>query len=95
VRLGEKERVPLLTRPSPQSWLGRLSVLYGADGRAGIALSLRASVPPETVVQTVGRIFSSMFGGDQHLDIIFLSAEQEKALARMCRPFIGHGRERS
>jgi len=35
----------------------------------------------------VGKIFAYMFGGHEHLDIIFLSKMQEAELAIVCKPF--------
>jgi hypothetical protein len=32
-------------------------------------------------------VFSRMFGSNQHLDIMFLSDDQERELERVCRPF--------
>jgi SseB protein C-terminal domain len=35
----------------------------------------------------VGEVFASIFGSHEHLDIIWITPEQEAALVRVCRPF--------
>jgi len=37
--------------------------------------------------EQVGKVFGSIFGSHEHLDIIWLMPEQETELARVCRPF--------
>jgi len=39
------------------------------------------------VAERVGQVFASMFSGGQHLDVVWINAEQETALAKVCRPF--------
>lgn len=38
----------------------------------------------------IGKIFASMFGSHEHLDIIFLDSQQEYELAKVCSPFFGN-----
>jgi len=62
-------------------------VVYAGESFA-IALCLRAQLGPDRgFAEKVGKIFASMFGGHEHLDIIFLSKMQEAELAIVCKPF--------
>lgn len=60
-----------------------------------VALCLRARFGPErSLAESGGRIFASMFGSHEHLDIIFLTEVQEAELATVCKPFFEtRGRE--
>ncbi len=67
----------------------------GYDDPEPYIVALCLNVVPETdeplLAKAVSRIFSSMFGTGQHLDIIFLSEEQEGQLMAVCRPFFERG----
>ena len=39
------------------------------------------------IVERAGHNFEAMFGTAQHMDIIFLTDQQELALGKVCRPF--------
>lgn len=66
-------------------------VAYTAES-VSVALCLRARFGPDRgLAQEVGRIFASMFGSHEHLDIIFLSDMQEAELAIVCKPFFQAG----
>ena len=39
------------------------------------------------VAQQVSQVFASIFAKDQHLDVVWITPEQETALAKVCRPF--------
>src|ERR1051326_2162978 len=39
------------------------------------------------IVQRASHDFAAMFGPTQHMDIIFLTDQQELALSKVCRPF--------
>ena len=68
-------------------------VAYGGESFA-VALCLRARFGPDrSLVENVGKIFASIFGGHEHLDIIFLSEMQEAELAIVCKPFFQAGNE--
>jgi hypothetical protein len=56
--------------------------------RAGVVLCIRCvdGQDPQ-LVEVVGEIFGSIFGAHEHLDILFVSEDQEPALRRVCRPF--------
>ena len=58
-----------------------------------VALCLRSEFGPSRgVAEKIGKIFASMFGGHEHLDIIFLDNEQEFELAKVCSSFLGNPR---
>jgi SseB protein C-terminal domain len=62
-------------------------VAYAHDQENAVALCLRADRASDEVIGRIGQIFSSMFGAHEHLDILFLSDDQEAQLARCCRAF--------
>jgi hypothetical protein len=65
-------------------------VVYGDQIAVGVALCLRTQFGPDRgLAEKIGRIFASMFGSHEHLDMVFLTSEQEAALAKTCRPFFG------
>jgi len=39
------------------------------------------------VAQQVSQVFASIFARDQHVDVVWITPEQEAALAKVCRPF--------
>jgi hypothetical protein len=43
--------------------------------------------PDKRLVADIGDSFASQFHTSQHLDILFVDAEQEGELARVCSPF--------
>lgn len=68
------------------AYLARIS--YGDPSRVSVALCLRTQFGPDRgMAEKVGRIFATMFGSHEHLDIIFPTIEQEAALAKVCAPF--------
>jgi hypothetical protein len=63
-------------------------VAYSDRSPLVIALCLRSEFGPDRgVVEKIGKIFASMFGSHEHLDIIFLDGQQESELAKVCSPF--------
>ena len=61
---------------------------YQPTARPAVALCLRlAAGDPSIVAERVGRLFAARFARGVPLDIVFLSAEQEADLARVCAPF--------
>lgn len=62
-------------------------VAYGGSA-VNVALCLRAeSGPDRDVAENAGRIFASMFGRHEHMDIVFVDQSQESQLAKVCTPF--------
>ncbi len=63
-------------------------VAYGDPSPPVVALCLHSKLGPDRgVVNKIGKIFASMFGSHEHLDIIFLDSQQEYELAKVCSPF--------
>lgn len=66
-------------------------VAYSDPSPLVVALCLRSEFGPDrVVVEKIGKIFASMFGSHEHLDIIFLDGQQEHELAKVCSPFFGN-----
>jgi SseB protein C-terminal domain len=66
-------------------------VAYGEKSFA-VALCLRSQFGLDGgLAEKVGEIFASMFGPNEHLDIIFLTEAQEPELALVCKPFFRAG----
>jgi hypothetical protein len=54
----------------------------------GVVLGLATRFgPEEKIVTTVQAAFASVFNSDEHLDIVFLTDEQETQLTKVCKPF--------
>ncbi len=63
-------------------------VIYGEESPVIVALCLKIRFKTDSgLVKKVGRIFASMFGQHEHMDILFLSDDQESELAKVCPPF--------
>lgn len=85
-----KERVvPLLAGSGivERGYLAR--VAYESASAEVVALCLLAQQPQDALLRGIGAVFASMFGRDQHLDILFIDPAQEQELARVCLPFFG------
>jgi hypothetical protein len=64
-------------------------VTYGRSGPTDIALCL-GGVPrrqERTVMEVAGKIFAGMFNNIPYVDVLFLSDEQERQAASVCRAF--------
>jgi len=68
-----------------RAYLARIK--YCDTGTNAVALCLCTTGSQESLVKVIGAVFSQMFGSNQHLDIVFLSKDQERDLMRVCRPF--------
>ena len=65
-------------------------VAYKERGSAtSVALALRTSTDRDEpgLVATVGATFASIFGPHEHLDILFVREDQEKAIRAVCSAF--------
>lgn len=72
--------------PVDRAYLAR--VTYGANTETSVALCIRSSRPhDERLVSQVGLRFSVLFNNLTHMDILFLSREQEREVAAVCDPF--------
>lgn len=52
-----------------------------------VALCIRAKWGRHPLLREIGQVFSSIFNAEEHLDILYLTEEQEERLSRVCRPF--------
>jgi hypothetical protein len=66
-------------------------VAYSDVSPPVVGLCLHSEFGPDReVVNKIGKIFASMFGSHEHLDIIFLDDKQEYELATVCSPFFSN-----
>jgi SseB protein C-terminal domain len=66
------------------AYLARAAV----DGSPTVVLALRTLHGyDERLLREVQRTFAGIFNESQHLDILFISSDQEADLGRICRPF--------
>lgn len=72
-----------------RAYLVRVS--YGNRGSYEVALCLVAREDP-AIVTRLGEVFAGLSGKGMHLDIMFISAEQEARLATVCSPFFASER---
>jgi hypothetical protein len=64
-------------------------VRYGDAVSPNVALCVRQPGQNRVFAERVGRVFGPIFGSHEHLDVIWLTPEQETSLAKVCRPFYG------
>jgi hypothetical protein len=76
-----------------RAYLARVE--YRDNAPSAVALCLRSTGSQESLVESISAIFSRMFGREQHLDIMFLTEDQEHELACVCRPFFESERDRA
>jgi len=62
-------------------------VAYEPASAEVVALCLLTQQPQDALLREIGAVFASMFGRDQHLNILFIDRDQEQELARVCPPF--------
>ena len=63
-------------------------VQYPGSNAHHVAVCMKATaVDDPALAEEVGSAFRALFGGHEHLDILFLKGLQEVQLARVCRPF--------
>lgn len=77
--------VSVLKNTVQRAYLVRVE--YIATGTNAVAICLSETEKQESLVKSIAKIFSSMFGSSQNLDIIFLNEKQEKELTNICGPF--------
>lgn len=75
------------TRPDiRRAYLARVG--FQPDAETSVALCIVSRRPDDrSLVIRVGEIFRRRFASDIALDVLFLTAEQETDIARVCRPF--------
>lgn len=83
-----KERLVEYLRQSSKVQAAYLArVAYGGSA-VNVALCVRSEGGPDRdVAESAGRIFASMFGRHEHMDVIFVDQGQESQLAKVCAPF--------
>jgi SseB protein C-terminal domain len=61
---------------------------FGKAKSASVVLGLRTQFGPDKgMVEKVGAIFAFVFNAKEHLDIMFLTDDQEAQLTKACPPF--------
>ena len=69
-------------------------VAYRDQTNVNVALCLLCTASfDKKLYSKIIKIFSSMFGPDEHLDIIFLKDSQESELTKVCLPFFISSKE--
>jgi len=83
------------TRPDVRrAYLARVG--FESQQEPAVALCIVSLRPDDRgIVTRVGEIFRRRFSSDGALDVLFLTADQETALAAVCRPFYGAPPSRS
>jgi hypothetical protein len=71
-------------RKAPQNTAG--DVATGLNVALCVSLEDTASEKHD-IIERAGHDFAALFGPTQHMDIIFLTDQQEAALNKICRPF--------
>ena len=63
--------------------------MISTDGKKSwrVALCLSSKRSDETLIQELGAVFRRIFGKDQFLDMMFLTAETEQQLQKVCPAF--------
>lgn len=85
---GFKERIlPVLAEHATveRGYLAR--VAYVSASEESVALCILARHPQDSLLLQIGALFASMFGRDQHLDLLFINRDQDQELVRVCAPF--------
>jgi len=83
-----KERLAELFRQDRTVSTAYLARVDLGDGSIGVVLGLRSTCGPDKrMIERVGSIFASIFAGQEHLNILFLSDAQEAQLTKVCTPF--------
>lgn len=83
-----KERVVSLLYGKALVERGYLArVVYESSSSASVVLCLVAQQPDDALLREIGAVFASMFGRDQHLDVLFIDRDREQELAQVCSPF--------
>ncbi len=73
-------------RDVERAYLARIE--YSEGMSYTVALCLRTVAGENrTLVQEIGTVFRSLFGQNQHLDVIFLSESLEKQVTAVCEAF--------
>jgi hypothetical protein len=72
------------------AYLARLE--YDDQPGHSVSLCIRSTSGIDASLQKrLGEVFAAMFKSSEHLDILFLRADQEQQLKKVCRPFYETG----
>jgi hypothetical protein len=67
-------------------------VSYDDSPEEHVALCIREDKGNrEEIFKEVGRLFNDLFGSHEHLDVLFVSSDQEKDLLKISSPFYQRG----
>ncbi len=77
-------------RSVSRAYLARVDFGEGKDASVGLGLRTQFG-PDKGMVEKVGTIFADVFNAREHLDIIFLTDNQEAELTKACQPFFKQG----
>jgi hypothetical protein len=84
-----KSHIAALLKGEPsvhRAYLARL--LYDCEPLWHVALCIAAkNQNAHELNERIGRVFAAIFRRDVHLDVLFLSNQQEELLSNVCRPF--------
>src|SRR6185312_12074282 len=62
------------------------AVSYGSDRAVALLIKCTTGDSPE-LVGHIGRLFGTIFDTKEHLDVVFVSADQEMSVQTLCAPF--------
>jgi hypothetical protein len=62
-------------------------VRYSNSQDISVALCLSAAQEDPELLRNVGSVFYKMFGAHEHLDMMFLTPEQQLQIVRVAKPF--------
>lgn len=84
----KSEFLPILksSRNVKRAYLARAK--YSESDSSEVVLAIRSIGPSDQgLVRALCEVFSRLFRTDTHLDVMFLSTEQEIEVKRVCQPF--------
>src|SRR4029078_497932 len=87
-RVLKSELIPLLSaQPHVQrAYLTR--VVFKDPQIVEVVLAIRSyNQPDEQLIRLLGKVFAKTSSSENHLDIMFITSEQEKEACAVCRPF--------
>src|SRR5262249_32925802 len=90
---GESERLLksrllpiLLEERVGAAYLARVAVNQTALSEVALCLRINDG-EQDRLAKRIGSVFASIFNAQEHLAIVFVRAEQEEVLRKVCRPF--------
>ena len=82
-------KAQLVERFSGRADVQRAYLVLGelAPDQATVFLAIASVSPSKVIADAAGEEFSRLFRSNEHLDVVFVSEEQERALAGVAVPF--------